>query len=105
MSEESWSYKGYVVAESPAADQPSEPFTYVFRIQKDGALVCTYTIVSDMASVRAHWPDIDPGRAGDVDAMWGALSSEGYIRVRMQIDSGSPAAKTLTLKGADAIEA
>ena len=104
MSEELWEYKGYAVEEGPAAGQPSEPFTYVFRVQKGGKPVCAYTLVSDAASVKAHWPDIDPARVGDIDAMWGALSSEGYIRVRMLIDSGALADKTLTLNGADAIE-
>ncbi len=104
MSEEIWDYKGYLIAEGPAAGQPAEPFTYVFCIQKDGAPVCAYTIVSDAASVKAHWPDIDPARIGDVDAMWGALSSEGYIRVRTLIDSGALVDKTLTLRGADTVE-
>jgi hypothetical protein len=104
LSEESWDYKGYAVEESPATGQPSEPFTYVFRVLKDGKPVCVYTLVSDAASVKAHWPDIDPVRVGDIDAMWGALSSEGYIRVRMLIDSGALTNKTLTLKGTEAVE-
>jgi len=104
MSEESWEYKGYVVTEGPAAGQPAEPFTYVFRIQMEGAPVCAYTIVSDAASIKARWPDIDPARAGDVDALWGALSGEGFMRVRSLIDSGAPVDKTLTLHGMEAIE-
>ena len=104
MSEETWDYKGYLIAEGPAAGQPAEPFAYVFRILKDGAPMCAYTIVSDAASVKAHWPDIDPARIGDIDAMWAALSSEGYIRVRLLIDSGALVDKTLTLRGAEAAE-
>ena len=104
MNEESWEYKGHVVAEGPAAGQPAEPFTYVFRVQKGGATVCTYTIVSDGAAIKARWPDIDPARAGDVDAMWGALSGEGYTRVRALIDSGAAVDKTLALRGMEAIE-
>lgn len=104
MSEETWNYKDHEVIEGPASGQPAEPFTYVFRVQKGGASVCTYTIVSDAASVKAHWPDIDPARAGDIDAMWGALSGEGYARVRSMIDSGVLADKSLTLQGSDSIE-
>jgi len=104
LSEESWSYSGYTVTESPADGQPTEPFTYVFRVQKDGALAARYTLVSDAASVKAHWPDIDPGRAGDIEALWGALSSEGYVRIRMMIDAGTLADKTLTLRGAGEVE-
>lgn len=105
MSEETWNYNGYSVAESPAAGQPVEPFTYVFRISKDGAAVCTYTIRTDAASVKAHWSDIDPARVGDIDAMWAALSSEGYVRVRHMIDGNALANKTLTLQGSESIEA
>ena len=104
MSEESWSYSGYAVTEGPADGQPAEPFTYVFRIQKDGALVARYTLVSDAVSVKTRWPDIDPARAGDVDAMWGALSSEGYVRIRAMIDAGTLADKTLTLRGVGEVE-
>lgn len=105
VSEEAWDYKGYRVIEGPAEGQPAEPFRYVFRVQKDGAPVCAYTIVAGAASVKARWPDIDPARAGDVDALWGALSSEGYVRVRALIDAGAPADKTLTLQGSESIEA
>jgi len=104
MNEESWEYKGHIVTEGPAAGQPAEPFTYVFRVQKGGAPVCTYTIVSDGAAIKARWPDIDPARAGDVDVLWGALSGEGYARVRALIDSGTPLDKTLTLRGMETIE-
>jgi hypothetical protein len=104
VSEETWNYSGYSIAESPAAGQPAEPFTYVFRVSQGGAILCRYTVRTDAASVKAHWPDIDPARAGDIDAMWAALSSEGYIRVRQMIDSGSLSDKTLTLRGGEAVE-
>jgi hypothetical protein len=104
MCEESWKYKGCIVTEGPAAGQPVEPFTYVFRVQKGGAPVCAYTIVSDRAAIQARWPDIDPARVGDVDVLWGALSGEGYARVRALIDSGAPVDKTLTLHGMEAVE-
>ena len=104
MSEETWDYKGYLIAESPASGQPAEPFTYVFRISRDGAAQCTYTIRSDAASIKAHWSDIDPARVGDIDAIWAALSSEGYVRIRSMIDSGALSEKTLVLKGHEAIE-
>ena len=104
MSEETWDYNGYSIAESPAAGQPAEPFTYIFRISKGGAAVCTYTIRSNAASIKAHWSDIDPARIGDIDAMWGALSSEGYVRVRRMIDGGALSDKTLTLQGNEAVE-
>jgi hypothetical protein len=104
VSEESWDYQGYVVTEGPAAGQPAEPFTYVFTLRQAGAPVCAYTIVSDAASVKAHWPDIDPARVGDIDAMWAALSGEGYRRVRAMIDAGTLSNKTLTLRGSDAVE-
>ena len=86
VSEENWEYKGYTVAEGPAAGQPVEPYIYVFRIRKTGAHVCTYTIVSDAGSVKVYLPDIDPTRVGDVEAMWGALSGEGYVRICALID-------------------
>ena len=104
MSEESWAYKGYTVIEGPADGQPLEPFTYVFRIEQGGTTLARFTIVGDAASVKAHWADLDPARAGDIDAMWGAFSSEGFVRVRALIDSGVVSNKTLTLRGAGFVE-
>ena len=102
MEEDTWAYQDCKVFEVPGSTQ--EPFTYVFRVERGGSEVFRYTISADAASVKAHWPDIDPARLNDMDAMWGALSGLGFGRVRAKIDAGDLASRTLKLTGATEAE-
>ena len=102
MEEDIWTYQDCKVFEGPGSTQ--EPFTYVFRVERGGNEAFRYTISADAASVKAHWPDVDPARLNDVDAMWGALSGLGFGRVRAKIDTGDLSSRTLKLMGATELE-
>ena len=102
MEEETWTHQDCKVFEAPGS--LAEPFTYIFRVERGGSELFRYTITTDIASVKAHWPDLDPARAGDMDAMWSSLSSLGFGRVRAKIDAGDLTSRTLKLTGATETE-
>ncbi len=102
MDEDRWTYQDCTVFESPGST--AEPFTYVYRVERGGAEVFRYTIVSDAASIKAHWPDMDPARSTDMDGIWGSLASLGFARVRAKIDAGDLTGRTLRLTGAAEVE-
>lgn len=102
MEEERWTHQGCQVFEAPGS--VGEPFTYVYRIERGGSEMCRYTIVADAASIKAHWPDIDPARSTDLDVIWSSLSSLGYARVRAKIDLGDLTSRTLKLTGSAEVE-
>jgi hypothetical protein len=102
MEEETFTYQDCKVVEAP--DSTGEPFTYVYRVEQGGSEVFRYTIVADAASIKAHWPDIDPARSTDLDVIWSSLSSLGYARVRAKIDAGDLTSRTLRLTGGSEVE-
>lgn len=102
MEEESWTHQDYTVYEAPGST--GESFAYAFRVMRGGSEVFRYTIMADAASIKAHWPDVDPSRANDLDVVWSSLSSLGFTRVRAKIDSGDLTSRTLKLAGSSEVE-
>ena len=102
MEQDTWTYQACQVFEAPGSTQ--NPFSYVFRVERDGSEVFRYTLVADTDSIKAHWPDIDPARVNDLDAVWGSLSGLGYGRVRAKIDANDWASCVLRLAGNTEIE-
>jgi len=102
MEEEAWTHQDCKVFEAPGST--GEPFTYVYRVERGGNEVCRYTIVADAASIKAHWPDVDPTRSTDLDVIWSSLSSLGFTRVRAKIDAGDLISHTLKLSGSGEVE-
>jgi hypothetical protein len=76
----------------------------VYRVVRGGSEVCRYIIQADAASIKAHWPDMDPARSTDMEGIWGSLASLGFARVRAKIDAGDMATRTLKLTGATEAE-
>ena len=102
MEEETWTHQDCKVLEAPGST--GEPFTYVYRVERGGSEVFRYTVVADGASIKAHWPDVDPTRSTDLDVIWSSLSSLGYARVRAKIDAGDLTSHTLRLTGNTEVE-
>ena len=102
MEEETFTYQGCKVVEAPGST--GEPFTYVYRVERGGSEMFRYTIMADAASIKAHWPDVDPARSTDLDVIWSSLSSLGYARVRAKIDAGDLTSRTLKLTGNSEVE-
>jgi hypothetical protein len=102
MEEEAWTYQDCKVSEAPGST--SEPFTYIYRVERGGSEVFRYTITTDVASIKAHWPDVDPARQTDMDVVWSSLSSLGFARVRAKIDAGDLSSRTLKLAGNTEVE-
>jgi hypothetical protein len=102
MEEETWTHQDCRVFEAPGST--GEPFTYIYRVERGGSEVFRYTIAADAASVKAHWPDVNPARSTDLDVIWSSLSSLGFARVRAKIDMGDLTSRILRLTGSTEVE-